>query len=669
MYSIYQTGYQKDKQVELSKRFFIANGYFRAFGHMDESLLNISPYIELLGKDNQLVEPVQIPNPFLTYIETRKGICNADNFKPYIHEQELDMKNGVYRRKTTFHLEGALVSIESERFVDQMNQNLFYSSFSFSASTNLELDIYTGIDTLIDTTNQDMKVDYNQDVLSATISSNDSKLNIAKRITTNFRHKFDVVLIQNRLMYHYRIKMIPSKIYTIFQFMAISENDQIGKALEMLKSAHKSSYKVAERNNKKWWKQTIDLSSIDITGNDQVDTLSKNAVYHLISLRPVNDQQIPMYRCFFAMPFYLNTSLKSARLIVKQFINYLEYARRYATSFGQSGANYGFMYLQDGAYYYINGLISQTIEAYLIRTFDDTVLIEGGLNVLYEIAQYYIHNSGYNEANDRYVILNSKTLDELHKQVDNDAFTLYLAKASVDIFITKLMSLKKTHKKFVNLFLQGKEESMKQMREYRQKIDMPFINKADVIEQFKGYFELKDPYKKILKLKVKKTTENEQIIPVASNSTQKVAMPTVSLLLVLLNQKFSDRIYKANFEYYQKRTESTSFNALYANALLGSYINETALGLDLIDGSLTIDELTNSHSFHQNELTISGGIYSLLVHGFSRLTLIQGFVKADYNLPKGINGISFKAIVNQRTVNVKVKNYKVEVIWEGQNDV
>lgn len=655
MNQLRHTGYIKNDQEKMSKRYTIANGFLSYLGCMDEVSLGIKG--EFIGEKN----PHFFPDPLYTTLSIYDKVITPDKFNPFKHEQDLDLQSGVLRRKTSYQLPTTIIEVESIRFVDQEDPHFIYSSFSFSSTNPCILDVHSGIDIFPFELGEDSLRFGDESILS--IYQPKDPYYIEKMVDTSFKDK-PATVVTDGFNFHYHLKVEAGKLYTVNQYVYVGQEKMKHTGLNTKKS---EGFKSLLRQNKKWWKIKLDKASVNTLGKDHFDTLSKSVVYNLIAFRPRIGGHLPITSQFYALPYYLNVFEDEAHIIIKQIISDLEDAKASAILENLTGANYALSTSEATLSIFQNGLVSLMLQEYYERTTNREIFVNGALDVLYEIGLYYAEKSTYHVESNTSTFDNIRFPDPNHPIVNNEAFSNNLAKDAIDFLFTMISELSKEYKKEITSFKKKHESELKRIKLLKQTLEVPTPNRKLLIELFDGYFALKDPITKVLRLKMTKKGEVAEK-PIVHQEDQYIRFPSV-LFLLIFKRSFNNFVLKANYDFYKARTKSNSFFAQFAIAMIGAKVGDTTPGEIFLKDVTCVEEFESYHHLHENNLTMSGAIYSLLVYGFSDFKINYPFVYADYSLPRGMNGILFNARVNGRFAHIKVKNTQVEVQWEEHNEI
>lgn len=721
MYIINHTGYSKDDILRNGNRFLIGNGYYGYRGTLDEHTkdemvqFNLNGIYDRAGDAER--ESINAFNPLYTVIKYEGEEVSVRNLSPFKHEQQLDMKDGCVTRKTVFHVKDALLTIESERFADQNHKNSIYAKYWFQSTKPLEIDLSSGIDTLVYGASGALlkNVEFEQMdkffIFKATSKEKKKEIIVMETCTTSFGIEPENEVGDGKALHHYHINMVPDQIYVIYKFAGVVHEEENGmeKLFFQLTRAMSLGYSVCHRQNRKYWADKWDVSGVDISGDQEADTAIKNCIYHLISVRPYSDKvsiptrglsgQIFKGAVFwdaeiFMLPFYLNTDIESARHMIKYRIGGLKGALAKAKQYGYPGAFYaresqdeGFeasseYHLTDpetGApirnYFrekqiHINSAIIYALKQYLFRTDDVSVLLEGGLEMVFECCRFYAHYATYNEAMDRFEIQDVVGPDEYHERVNNNAYTNYMIKFSFDFLFECLRLSRGADYPYVREYMKDKTESSDKIKEVRSKLYLPLPNADGIIEQFDGYFKLEDATVKDVRRRLKNPNEYMGGEFGVATSTRVIKQADVIALLVLQRDLFPIDIMKKNYDYYVDKTEHGSSLSAPMHCLLANLIDDPEAALPFFMKSATID-ITGVSKPYSGGIYISGthpassgGSYISIVYGFAALEHHGYQLSGDYRLPKSFNSLEFKVIVKDYIANVKVRRNSVEITWE-----
>ena len=173
----------------------------------------------------------------------------------------------------------------------------------------------------------------------------------------------------------------------------------------------------------------------------------------------------------FMFPFFLHTCPEKAVELMRYRIKTLDGARRKAKTEGAGyrGAFYAWESQETGddacTYFnigdpftkrdlrthfrdkqvHISGDVAIAMWEYFKVTGDDSLLLEGGAEVILECARFYYSYAYFKKDKNRYEILDVVGPDEYHERVNNNAFTSMVAKETFEIANATVDYLKRKH--------------------------------------------------------------------------------------------------------------------------------------------------------------------------------------------------------------------------------
>ncbi len=293
---------------------------------------------------------------------------------------------------------------------------------------------------------------------------------------------------------------------------------------------------------------------------------------------------------------------------------------------------------------------------YFKLTGDDSLLLAGGAEVILECARFYLSYAYFKKDKGRYEILDVIGPDEYHERVNNNAFTSMVAKETFAIANATVEHLRRTHPKALRALLK-KIEIESELPGFREVENLLYVPAPDpktgVIEQFDGYFQLRDAT--VEELRAKMVHPNEYL-----GAGQGLAVPTkiikqadVVTMLNLFKTRFSAEIKKANWEYYEPRTEHGSSLSACAYAMVATEFGDLDFAYKYFLKTAKID-LEAKYKVYIGTVFMGGSHPA--ANGGAWMTAIFGFagVQADEN----------RIAINPRLCE-KWKNLQFHLAYKG----
>lgn len=553
------------------------------------------------------------------------------------------------------------------------------------------------IEMISTTTNS--KIDFVQ-MTTHTIKKNNVELEIAPELNMD-RRKVSVA---------YKVEVSKNEKLTLEKLCTVNTTRDLvheGKelkdirreALAQIESFDKVGFEALLTESANEWSKKWEAIDMTINSKEEFDQLAiRFAQYHLIVMTPAHDSRMGVgakglsgegYKGhsfwdteLFLMPFFTYTMPEVARSLAKYRFETLSGARKKATDNGYVGAMFPWesAWKDDGEVTPVwgavdivtgkatkiwSGFIEQHITCdvayalwqYYMVTKDEEFMENYGFEILFDTAIFWASRLEWNEEKKEYHINNVIGPDEYKEHVNNNAFTNYMANWNLNLAIeyySKLKSEKPTIFNVLNEKL-DLDLNLKIWKDKVTKIYLPEPRKEDrVIPQDDTYLT-----KEIIDLTKYKNQDHvgslfkdyslDQV-----NEIQVSKQADIMVLFYLLENRFSNDIKKANWDYYEPKTLHDSSLSLSTHCVLASDMNDKEMAYDLFRRASEIDlgpnMKTSDHGIHAASL---GGIWQCIVNGFAGVRMLGGDLRIDPKLPDNWNDLRFP--LNWHGVNLTIE--------------
>ncbi len=389
----------------------------------------------------------------------------------------------------------------------------------------------------------------------------------------------------------------------------------------------------------------------------------------------------------FLRPFYIYTDPQTARNLIKYRVKTLDGARRKAAEYGFRGAFYAWESQETGddacSDYNVTDVftgrpmrtyfkdkqihISADIAYAIWETYnllgDESIIVDGGAEVIFECARFFYSYLYYKEDKNRYEVLDVIGTDEYHERVNNNAFTNKMVLLTFDIALkcAELLHHKNNdeYEKLLNKI--NFKDDLDNISRVKEKLYIPQPDKTTgVIEQFDGYLKHEDCTLDEVKSRILNSKEYWGGAYGVASDTQIIKQADVILMLYLFGNEYSEDIKKKNWLYYEPRTEHGSSLSPCIYALVACETGSQQWGYRYFMKTASIDLTGESKQFAGSiyiggtHPAASGGAWMVSVFGFAGLHVEDGVLKVSPRLPDKWNKLSFGIIY-------KGEKYKVEI--------
>ncbi len=658
-------------------------------------------------------ESVNCPNPLITKLYVNDVEISVLKITPFKHEQILDLKTAMMTRITHFKVNDLMIKVSSSRFVSLLNDRVIVGRYNVQVSQPAKIKIQTGIDGDIWDINgphlENLTFDYNQQLIAhARTHEKGHLITVSKKVTPNFKVEIKLVKESFAIYKAFEINANPDVDYGFEYQAGICVDDRVSHEKTNLNSITQLNFDEHLQKQRTLWQMRWDDSDVLIEGDDDAQLALRYSIYHLLLLSPsvYNHQaSIPArgisgqtYKGavfwdteIFMLPFYLNTDLMSARQIIDYRIKGLEGAKSKAQSYGFKGAFYAWESQEDGieactdynvtdvftkrlvrTYFrdkqiHISGDIIYALKSYILRTNDQTILEEGGLEMILEVARFYLDYGKYNVLKKRFEVWDVMGPDEYHERVHNNLFTNLLVKFVFDWVIKLKRQFEVKQDDYFETLVNELDftESLNKIESLINQVYIPEPNSNGIIEQFDGYFKFKDIDKKeLLKQRIH---PNEYLGGHGlAGDTQIIKQADVITAMYLFRDLYSTELMKLNWNYYEPRTEHGSSLSASMYALVACFINQVEYAYPLFMKSATVD-LTGDSKHYAGDVYIggthpaaSGGAYMTAIYGFAGLHITDE-IELNPKLPKHIKQMQFRIKHQGKKYQIKVNHQEVFV--------
>ena len=612
----------------------VANGYLGYRGTLDEFGPAELVGITLAGLYDRVGdawrEPVNAPNGGFTRILVDGRTISARQTEIERHEQSLNLQNALFERRTTYHWENNSLTVSTSRFLSTHDPHLGVIRYTFTCEKAVRLTLQTGIDCDIWDLNgphlEQVKGESRGDVLLVRGLTHEQSraVAVAEAVDLDFGAP-TYRQTENKHLRELTFEAEAGRTYAFCKYFAVfTELDSTGQpaaeaAVNCVRAARTAGYDVCLQRHNAEWAERWARADVIIEGDDEAQLALRYSIFQLLMVAPVagSAHSIParalsgqVYKGaifwdteMFMFPFFIHTCPAQARELMRYRIKTLDGARRKAKTegVGFEGAFYAWESQETGdeactyfnigdpitkrdlrTYFrdkqvHISGDVAIALWEYFKLTGDDTLLLEGGAEVILECARFYYSYAYFNKCKGRYELLDVVGPDEYHERVNNNAFTNQVAQATFELAVRVVDYLEQKHPARLAALL-AKLAIAEELPRFGEAAELLYVPPPDpnsgVIEQFDTYFKLQDVA--VQDLKARRLDPNEYL-----GGGQGLAVPTkvikqadVIMMLNLFKDRYPEAVKRANWEYYEPRTEHGSSLSASAYALVATEIGK-----------------------------------------------------------------------------------------------
>jgi kojibiose phosphorylase len=721
---IHEPVWDRPTQQIRETQFTQGNGYFCCRGILEEVPYDATPGTYLAGLFDrtgaQITELVNCPNPINMRIDAYGEKLDVVAMDVMRHERVLDMRDGVLNRQTLFKTtHKKRILYQSRRFISMQNKHLgimevhitpLDSAMTFNVQTTVDLSISNkGVLT------EGRKIHYMPHEVSTTsdisyvcVRTFENQTLIAYATSLEICRGNRCRLVADRVL-KLRIKkgetVTIRKFFTLYTSRRVKPHELKRQCVGALKKARRTGMKRLFEDHKRVWAKRWRRANVDIEGDIAADQALRFNIYHLIIAGNKRNDDVSIgartlsgeaYRGhvfwdaeLFITPFFIYAFPKMARNQLMYRYNRLNAAKAIAASKGFKGALYPWESADtgeectpswakdfDGTIIRITTLdyehhivadIAYAIDHYTRATGDLDFMCKYGLEMLIETARFWADRVKFNKARKRYEIHDAMGPDEFHERVNNSSYTNMMAQWN-------LQAAASWHKKIYDKYprrlaalarrLCFKPREVKEWHKVATKMYIPFNKKKNLIEQFDGYFKLRDP---------RITQLDANFMPCMPSSvdyrnideTQLVKQADVVMLLHLFCGIFSQTEKKRNYKYYEKRTLHKSSLSPAIHSIVGLDVGDEEKALHYFAHALSTD-LSDIHGNVTEGIhaASAGGTWQAAIMGFAGMRIHVDHISFTPHLPTNWRGFKFAVYFRGARLRVSITHNKTDIMIE-----
>lgn len=651
------------------------------------------------------------------------------------HEQSLNLRQAVHRRRSVFRTgDGAEVTITSERFCSAARTELIVCRFTVESSQDGELTIVTGINGDVWDINGPHLVrmesgahaagdDATWEVVSLTASTQELGLPItvveAAEVASGGEHEVLREDLSIRRRIHVRCRagepvVLVKAVAVVAGLEGETANQVQAAAIQSAREARQLGYDRLLSEHAEYWERKWSASDIIVVGDDEAQLALRYSMYQLHIIAPERSEKVSIparglsgqvYKGavfwdteMFMLPFFLYTQPEVARNLMMYRVHTLGGAKRKAAEYGYEGAFYAWESQETGedactlfnvndvftgrpmrTYFrdkqvHISADVAYGIWQVYAFTGDDRLLLDGGAEVAWECAKFFYSYGYFNPRKQRYEILDVTGPDEYHERVNNNAFTNRLVKECLRIALDAMEILKRGNSERYEQLLAGSHIQPEHIRDMYERLYVPEPDaQSGLIEQFDRYYALEDVALPQLKSRMLHPHEYLGGGNGLATTTQILKQADVVLMLHLFKDDYDPAIKKANWAYYEPRTEHGSSLSACIYALVAADTGSPDWGYPYFMRTATID-LTGDAKQYVGDLYIggthpaaNGGAWMAAVLGFAGLRYDGDKAVLRPALPSAWQAIEFPVRLGGGSYRIRVSREEVVITAHGDN--
>lgn len=452
------------------------------------------------------------------------------------------------------------------------------------------------------------------------------------------------------------------------------------------------------------YKKLWDIADVTISGDDKLQKALRFNIFHLMSTPNPYDNRTNVGAKLihgeeygghafwdtelFTLPFFDYVFPNIAKNLVEYRYILLDKAKENAINNGYLGAKYpwesadtgdeecpSFTIEPDGSCYpchvaeyehHVTAAVAYGAYKYSLITGDNKFFEDKGIEIFCETARFWNSRLQYNKEFDRYEIHKVTGPDEWHEPVNNNAYTNHLAKWNIIKAIEILKEYKKNKPDVfarITTKIALKENELSLWEERANKIYIP--KKTGLIEQFDGYFDLKDAVIN------EWGSRGMPLLPKNLSSARGsciLKQADVVMLMFLMENEYDLETQRINFDYYEKRTLHRSSLSPSIHCLMGLRVNDSERAYSYLERSAYVDITNNQGNTREGiHAASAGGTWQCVTLGYCGMSVNKdNILTFKPHLPKKWSEVNFSIVWKGNVIRINVTHSGVSIVSENK---
>ena len=473
------------------------------------------------------------------------------------------------------------------------------------------------------------------------------------------------------------------KVMTVFT----SQETELPVQAAQTKLSALPSYTILLDAHRQSWKAVWQHSDIEIEGDRTAQLAVRYNLFQLFIGASADNARVSIpaktlsgfgYRGhafwdteIFTLPFFTFTQPAIARSLLTYRYHTLAGARRKAAHSGYAGAMFAWesaitgdevtpewatatdpyaetvrIWCRDREIH-LSADIAYAIWQYWQITGDDTWLRDYGAEIILDTARFWMSRLEWHEKQERYELCGVIGADEYHEQVNNNAFTNRMVQWHLEKAVAVYAWLQHSFPDRAVALAQQLQLTPELLLRWQTAIAQIYIpNDATtgIIEQFEGFFQLKDIN---LRDYEPRDRSMQAVLGIdETNHRQVLKQPDVLMLLYLMRDTLaaSDDVLQKNWDYYAPRTDITYGSSLTPaiHAILAARLGSADAYQQFMQAAMVDLDNNRGNTTDGIHAASAGGVWQAAVFGFGGIQLKDNGPVATPNLPATWTRLKFK---------------------------
>ena len=694
---------EKEEVVEdFSQRGFYLNGIFGYEGVMNcDAVFKDTPIATIFDVCDWNIVRLKIDGELFSLFQGK-----IENYR-----RELDFKEGILTRCLKWTSpKGHELNIESTRLLSMTNKHqaaFHYTVTSLNYKGSIQIKSVTDIHPGKNRDQDHSEKVYFTNIEQAQVNENISgflvrtkqsnftiSMGFAYQIAKNGVEILDGINYSEDSNYIYSIDTFirPGENLTLCKYAAFFSSDEykpdilLDLATTEVSNQLNNGFGNMLNIQKEFWNRHWETGDIKIEGNIQDQQAIRFNLFHLRQNHPESNQRSisatgvtgDNYRGhifwdteIYMLPYFNYTNVELVKSLLMYRYSILEVARENTRKISKIGIRYPWNTIDGMEYawvfcgidqYHINSDIAYGIWRYYQSTRDDDFMYNFGAEMVIETARFLYQLGHFDSSNNNRFVINTVCgPDEYHPHVNNNCYTNAMAKFHLTFARELYDKMKQECPEILSKICNKIELVENEPGEWKvaaEKMYLPYHEEMKIHGQDDAYLSLRN-------IDMSKIPQNYDIyhdyhkLDIYRQQVTKQA--DVILLMFLLGNQFTYEQKKANYEYYEPRTDHGSSLSPCMHSILAAEVGDKQAAYRYLKHAFMID----LYDFKGNtgkglHFAGMGGAWMGVVNGITGMRDYENMLLFNPQLPEEWDGYQYVLTIQNRKIKIVVNKKGAE---------
>ncbi|MDF2484131.1 MAG: Kojibiose phosphorylase [Herbinix sp.] len=368
----------------------------------------------------------------------------------------------------------------------------------------------------------------------------------------------------------------------------------------------------------------------------------------------------------YCLPFYIFNNVEAAKHLLEFRYLTLQEAKERATALDCEGAFYPIATISGreccSLWQHASlQLQASTAVAYGIKHFetvtkDEEFVFTTGLPILIEVSRMLASRGAWNADHSRYGYYGVMGPDEFQMMVNNNCYTNFMGKVTLEYTLAVLERLQVKDKKAYDVTLNSFQLSEQECSNWKiiaDNMNIPYDEQTMLFEQHEGYFSL--PHIDVDQIPIEDFPLYHHWSYDRIYRNDMIKQPDVLMMMLLYNSSFTKEQLKKNYEFYEPRCIHESSLSPSVHSILAAQLQKHEEAYKFFGFATRMDlDNYNRNTSEGLHTTSIAAAWMNIVYGFGGMRSDGDKLSFEPSIPQAWSGYSFRIHYKNDVVLIEI---------------